>query len=178
MRDQAGIRPGTPADEAAPAPRHRGGAAVAALAVALVVAGVARVWQVAGRPPLGWNDTVDFVASSQAPWASTGLWAGPRPPAVPVVLKLVGEAPGTYVHVQVGLAVVCWAVLAASVATVVRGRARWPAAAAVVAFSSTSPVTMWERSVLSESLALSLLALVLAAGLQVARGVTWPRVSL
>jgi hypothetical protein len=47
---------------------------------------------------------------------------------------------------------------------------------AVVAFACTVPVTMWERSVLSESLAASGLALTLAATLQLARGVTVPRV--
>jgi hypothetical protein len=39
-------------------------------------------------------------------------------------------------------------------------------------------VTMWERSVLSESPGISSLALVVAAGLQVARGATWTRVAL
>ena len=42
--------------------------------------------------------------------------------------------------------------------------------AAVLAFSLTTPVTMWERSVLSESPGVAALALVVAAGLQVARG--------
>jgi hypothetical protein len=37
---------------------------------------------------------------------------------------------------------------------------------------------MWERSVLSESPGVSTLALVVAAGLQVARGLTWPRAAM
>ena len=150
---------------------------VVAFVLAVVAAGGPRLWQVAGTVPLGWNDTTDFLSSSRAPWSSSELWAGRRPVAVPALLKLVGADLTAYVHWQVGLAVACWAALAVSVATVVPGRARWPAAAAVVAFSLTSPVTMWERSVLSESLALSLLALVLAAAIQVARGVTGRRVA-
>ena len=168
VRDRAGARLGTVAGLPA-TPRFP---LLVAFVVAVAVAGTLRVWQVVGRPPLGWNDTADFVDSSLASWTSLGLWAGARPPAVPVILKVVGEDAATFVHGQAAFAVLCWAALAVSLATVVPGRGRWPAAAAVVAFSTTSPVTMWERSVLSESLALSLMALGLAAGLQVARGVT------
>ncbi|HZA78177.1 MAG TPA: hypothetical protein VE623_17475 [Acidimicrobiales bacterium] len=50
------------------------------------------------------------------------------------------------------------------------------ASLAVVAFSCTVPVTMWERSVLSESLGISTLALLVAATLVLARGVTGRRV--
>lgn len=95
-----------------------------------------------------------------------------------MLLKLVGGDLEAYMTWQMVVAVVCWAALAASVVTVVGGRcARWLAAVAVLALSMTVPVTMWERSVLSESPAISLLALVVAAGVQVARGVTGPRVA-
>ena len=52
------------------------------------------------------------------------------------------------------------------------------AVAAVLAFSLTTPVTMWERSILSESPGVATLALVVAAGLQVARGLSWRRLAL
>lgn len=173
VRNQAGRRQGasTRPDAALRAPF------VVAGVIAALVAGAVRIWQAVDRPALGWADTTDFVASSREAWASTGLWAGPRPPLVPVVLKLVGEDATAFVHWQAAVAVLCWAALAVSVATVVPGRGRWPAAAAVVAVSVTSPVTMWERSVLSESLALSLLALLLAAALRLARGITGWRVA-
>ena len=68
---------------------------------------------------------------------------------------------------------------AASVATVVAGRwVRVVAVAVILAFSLTTPVTMWERSILSESPGVAALALVVAAGLQVGRGLTWGRVAL
>ena len=141
--------------------------------IAAVVAGAGvRAWQVGGRPSLAWNDTTDFLAGSTAPWLSLDLWAGARPPTTSVVLKALGGDTEAYVVWQAALAAVCWAVLAASLATVLAGRARWLAALAVVGLSVTVPVTMWERSVLSESPAVSLLALVVAAGVQVARGAT------
>jgi hypothetical protein len=147
------------------------------VAAAAVGAGV-RVWQVGGRAGLAWSDTADFLAGSAAPWLSLELWAGERPPAAPVLLKVVGGDADAYVVWQAAIAVACWAALATSVFTVVAGRrARWLAALVVLGFSVTAPVAMWERSVLSESLAISLMALVVAAGLQVARGVTGWRVA-
>jgi hypothetical protein len=194
MADRAGTRPHGAAVEAGIA----GGAAFGAAAgggeeragggprrlalvvfgVACVLGGLVRIWQVRGRPWLEWNDTADFLAGSQAPWSSWELWAGARPAGAPVVLKLVGGELGVYVGVQAAVAAACWAALAASVFTVVAGRrARWLAALAVLALSTTAPVVMWDRSVLSESLAVSLLALVVAAVVQLGRGVTGWRVA-
>ncbi|MCU1454598.1 MAG: hypothetical protein JWN46_2744, partial [Acidimicrobiales bacterium] len=56
------------------------------------------------------------------------------------------------------------------------GWRRWVAGAAVVALSLTTQITMWETSVLTESPALSLLALVVAAVLRLERGFTRGRV--
>lgn len=152
--------------------------ALGVLGAAVAVGARVRVWQIGDRVSLGWNDSTDFVAGSTAPWGSLDLWAGRRPPVVPVLLKLVDADADSYVVVQAILAVACWALLAASVSSVVGGRvARWLAPAVVVAFSLTTPVTMWERSVLSESVAVSLLALLAAAALQLAREVTPPRVA-
>jgi hypothetical protein len=142
-----------------------------------VAAGAAvRLWLLRGRVPLEWNDSADFVASSRAPWLSWDLWAGERPVATPLLLKLVGRDFDVYVAAQALLAALCWAALATAVWSVVGGRrARRLAAGVLLAFSMTVPVVMWERSVLTESLAISLLALVVAAVVRLARGVTWWR---
>ncbi len=153
--------------------------AVVAFLAAAVVGAAVRAWQIGSRTALTWSDSVDFLTLSAQGWTSAELWAGVRAPGVPLALKIVGGNGERYVDLQAATAVLCWAALCASVATVVAGR--WPrivAAAAVIAFSLTTPVTMWERSVLSESPGVATLALVVAAGLQVARGVTWPRVAL
>src|SRR5262245_18828773 len=144
----------------------------AALAVflAALVAGIAvRWWQLRGRDPLQWNDTADFLASSHEPWLSSELWIGRRSPLTPVIPKGLGGYLGSYLTVPALVAALCWAALAASVWTVVGPRwGRVAAAVAIVAFSFTDPVTMWDQSALSESLAVSVLALVAAAGIQVA----------
>jgi hypothetical protein len=152
--------------------------ALVAFLASLAVGAAVRAWQFGGRVALPWNDTADFLAISGQGWTSVGLWAGARPPGVPVALKLAGTG-DRYVDLQAAGAVLCWAALCASVATVVAGRwARVVAVATVLAFSLTTPVTMWERSILSESPGVAALALVVAAGLQMARGLTWGRVAL
>ena len=136
---------------------------------ALAAGAAVRFWQLRGRDPMVWNDTADFLASSREPWLSTELWIGKRSPLTPVVLKVLGGDLGHYVTVQALVAAACWAALAASVASVVApGWRRRAAVVAVVAFSFTDLVTMWDQSALSESLAVSALALAVAAGAQVA----------
>jgi hypothetical protein len=153
-----------PPAPAAPLPR----AALVFAGVALA-GGLVRWWQVHGAVTLRWNDTTDFLDSARAPWFSQELWLGPRPPLTPVVLKLVDGDLRLFIAFQCVVAALCWAALAASVWTVVGGRrARYLAVGLVVAFSLTVPVVMWDQSALSESLAVSLLALLVAAGLQVA----------
>ncbi len=171
---------GTEQQEGAPL-RHAGepwflAGLVFAGSVALVAA--VRAWQITGRGAVWWNDSADFLTSARTGLFSLDRWAGPRTAAAPLVLSLARFAPRTYVNWQAAIAALCWGALAASVWTVAGGRrARWLGALAVVVFSCTVPVTMWERSVLSESLATSTLALTVASALQLARGVNGPRVA-
>jgi hypothetical protein len=144
-------------------------AAMVVFLVALIAGIAVRWWQRRGRDPMAWNDTADFLSSSREPWFSTELWIGKRSPVTPVILKVLGGDLDTYLAVQALVAALCWATLAVSVWTVVGPRwGRVAAAATIVAFSLTDPVTMWDQSALSESLAASVLALVVAAGVQVA----------
>lgn len=189
-------------DEASPQPRSTAARVrrhVPNLLVFSVVAAVGlavRLWQLVGRQPLGWGDSDDYRITSRAALFSLDLWAGERPLAVPLLLKLVARDDVVFLYVQATVAALCWAALAVSVATVSRyrfgigrgafeaesvsmptGWRRWVGVAVVTGFSVTYQVTMWEPSILSESLAISFLALVLAAGLQLVRGVTWWRVA-
>ena len=162
-----------PITTTSPSPTLRCGAAgpwrpaLVAYVAALVVGGVVRAWQIDERTALSWNDTVDFLALSGRGWTSAELWAGIRAPGGAAGAQAGGRrrARGTSTCRR------RWPRRAgprccASVATVVAGR--WPR---VVArrrrrsrFSLTTPVTMWDRSVLSESPGVATLALVVAAG--------------
>src|SRR5262245_6417183 len=156
-------------DQATAPPAARRPSVALVFAGAALAGGLVRWWQVTGNTTLVWNDTADFLASSRAPWWSQELWVGLRPPLVPVVLQAIGGNLRLFIAFQCVVAALCWAALAAAVWAVVGGR-RGPyvAAGLILAFSLTVPVVMWDQSALSESLAVSLLALTVAAGLQMA----------
>jgi hypothetical protein len=127
-----------------------------------------RVWQARVGPPILWADSTAYAHSA--------LWAGARPPFVPALWRFTGT-PDAFVLVQTLVAVVAWCFLAWTVAELVRpGWWRVAAGAAVLGFALMAPIMLWDRSVLSESLALSALAVLFAAAIRVARRVTWGRV--
>lgn len=132
-----------------------------------------RSWQLGGNEPMVWQDTDDYITSSRAPWLSLELWAGARPPAIPVLLKLTGRNGPNALAVQAIVASLCWAALATAVAAALpAGWRRWAAAGLVLAVSITSRTTMFDQSLLSETLALGFLALVAATAVALARRVT------
>jgi hypothetical protein len=128
-----------------------------------------RLWQGLTGVPLVWQDSAGYQQSS--------LWAGVRPPVVPVFWGLTGT-PRSYVVTQTLISIVAWCFLAWTVAMLARpGWARVVAGSIVLTFASTMPLVIWDRSVLSESLSLSALALVFATAIRATQRVTWPRVA-
>ena len=135
------------------------------------------VAQATAGPALLWNDSKAYAAAAANPLWSTALWAGRRPPLTPLPIKLFGSSGGLLVAHAV-IAAVAWGILAWTVGRMAApGWRRVLAVWVVLAFASTLPVTLWNRSVLSESLALSTLALLFAALIWVARRPTWPRIA-
>jgi len=135
------------------------------------------LWQGTVGPPVLWTDSTSYATVAGHPLWSTGFWAGQRPPLAPLVLKMVGSSTG-FVAFQSLLAVAAWGLLAFTVGRLVpAGWRRVAAAWTVLAFASTTPVILWNRSVLSESLSLSILAVLVAAVIWTARHLTWPRVT-
>ena len=133
--------------------------------------------QALAGPPISWNDSVVYVhIASRSLW-SAGFWAGQRPPATALLIKLVGSSRG-FLAAQAAIAALSWGFLAWTVGRLVsRGWRRTVAAWAILAFATAFPVTLWNRSVLSESLSMSLLALVFATLIWTARRLTRPRVA-
>lgn len=172
----AHVDPGPAVDDALRTPdphRLRGawGRWTGSFVVAAVSGLVVRFWLVGGLPPAWWQDSSDYDAVGSSAVLSRGLWAGPRPPLLPLVLGATGGEPGHgLVRLQVVVAAVCWAWMAAELATWMTSR--WlavTAAAAVVGFSLTVPIVMWDVQVLTESLTCSAVAAALAATLRFAR---------
>jgi hypothetical protein len=135
------------------------------------------IWQAVAGPPLVWNDTVSYRAVAAKPLWSLSFWAGARPPLVPLVMKVTGSSVGL-VATQAVVSVLAWTLLAWTVGRLVpSGWRRAVAVGVVLGFASTLPVAMWNRSVLSESLSLSLVAMLVAALLWTVQRVTWPRLA-
>ena len=165
-----GVQPGDPVDRPSAAVR-------VALAVGVTVFAGFVLRQALAGPPLIWNDTRSYRSVAGEPLWSAAFWAGHRPPLVPLVMKAVGSSSG-FVVTQAVVSVLAWAVLAWTVGALVpEGWRRVVAVMVVLAFAAAEPVDLWNRSVLSESLAMSTLALLVAAVLWTARRVTWPRVA-
>lgn len=134
------------------------------------------IWQAVAGTPLIWTDSASYVTVSTHPLWSTGFWAGQRPPLVPLVLKVTGSGTA-FVTVQALVAVAAWGFLACTVGRLVpEGWRRTAATWLVLAFATVTPVTLWNRSVLSESLSISCVAALVAAVIWTARRTTWPRV--
>ena len=130
------------------------------------------VWQGVAGSPLIWQDSYAYVSVSHSPMSSRAFWAGPRPPLIPLVMKFVASAQ-EFTAVQSIVAVASWGALAFTVGSLVPvGWRRVVATWAILAFATSTPIILWNRSVLSESLSLSLVALLLAAGIRLGARVT------
>ncbi|MGH9081389.1 MAG: hypothetical protein ACRDYE_15185 [Acidimicrobiales bacterium] len=128
-------------------------------------------------PLIAWNDSKSYAAMAVAPLGSHALWWGQRPPMLPLLIKAFGSD-GGLLTAQAVIGALSWGVLAWTVGRLVEpGWRRATATWLVLGFATALPITVWNRSMLSESLSMSLLALVVAGLIGTARRATWPRVA-
>ena len=177
---------GAPIGEPTTMERDNGNEALAERAGAPCVAGRHRLRRLAGHrrlpdragpgrpgPPVDRLEGYATVASKSL--CSVGFWIGPRPPLIPLLIKAFGTSTG-FVTAQAVIAALAWGLLAWTVGRLVSpGWRRLVATWTILAFATALPITLWNRSVLSESLSLSTLALVFAGFIWTARRSTWPR---
>jgi hypothetical protein len=140
----------------------------AALALSATFVGV-RLWSIAGIAPGIWNDTASYQRVADTGWWTRARWAGERPPLLPLVLTLTAGSERVTVWAQTIVSITCWLFLAWVVATLCSstwdGR-RLLGGGLVLALGISPPVMQWDGAVLSESLALSTTALVVACALR------------
>ena len=109
------------------------------------------------------TDTPSYEQVAAHPLWSVDFYGGVRPFTLPLLYKVVTGSEGRIVA-QLVISTLCWLVLAGAVARAVRHRVVRPVAfAAVLAFSLTTEVILWDTLLLSESLTFALTALLLAA---------------
>ena len=123
----------------------------------------------AGIHPVTYTDTAGYESTASAPLWSVHFLAGIRGFTVPLVYKLIPNDTGR-IGFQLLLSIVAWAVLAVVFSRSLRTeRGRLAGLLVVLLFSLTSNVVGWDPLLLSESLTLSLYALLVAAVLVVVR---------
>jgi hypothetical protein len=144
-------------------PRHRLRPLLASrplVATALVVA----AWLVAAvalfcRPPrMGMPDTREYEAVARLPLASARFWTANRAPGLPLLMKLCAGALDPLVWIQLALQLGGFALVAFVLARLCRRPwVRVGCVAGVLAGSFSIGFFFWSRSVLTESLSISLI---------------------
>jgi hypothetical protein len=123
-----------------------------------------------GVETLQYRDTAGYLEVASHSVFSLDFLAGGRSWTVPLVWKLLPDADSARATGQFLISVACWPLLAAAVARCLRPTALRPVAFAVVLlFSLSLAVIRWDTVMLSESISISLTALVLAGWLELVR---------
>jgi hypothetical protein len=135
-----------------------------ACSVAAVAYVVVRLLEAARAEPVAYNDTLAYLAVANSSLLAPEFWTGIRPVTVPLLYKLLDGDPHRIVLAQHVIAAAGWLTLALALASRIRSRVVQSAGIiAVLAMSLSPDVLGWDSLLLSESLALSLSALLLAA---------------
>ena len=137
----------------------------------LLIAYVAlRVGAFQGVTTVAYRDSQSYLDVARQSLLSPGFWAGARPWTVPLVYKLLPHSDEARAVGQLVISVLCWATLAVVVARCLRPLGyRVLGFAVVLEFSASFSIVRWDRLVLSESISISLTALVVAAWLELVR---------
>jgi hypothetical protein len=111
-------------------------------------------------------DSQSYLDVAKARFLGGEFFAGARPWTLPLLYKILPDSDTYRSAGQFVVSVVCWLALAAVTARCVQDQRLRPIAFGVVLlFSLSSSITRWDHLILTESLAVSLTAAVLAAWL-------------
>lgn len=119
------------------------------------------------------RDSLSYTSAAEIPITSISFWAGERSFTVPLMLKLLGvsaqnfKLPMVLAQVrrfQTWLSIMCWLLLALTVANSLRNRwLKLLGFGVILFFSASYEISQWDMHLLSESISFSLFALLLAA---------------
>jgi hypothetical protein len=124
--------------------------------------------------PRLWPDSRVYLKIASEPLWSSSFWAGGRPWTTPLVYKVLRNDLPSIARFQLGLSILCWGLLALAVARAVRSPWIKPIAfGMILLFSLSAEVIMWDGVILSDSISISLMALLIAGGLWLLEGWGW-----
>ena len=133
--------------------------------VLLLFAG-ARVALWAQSTPKVFSDTASYAGTSVGARVECdfSFWTGIRPFVTPLVHSVLLHNHTAIAVFQSLLGALAWALLALALGRLIRMRAlRWAALLLLLGLGLTRPITVWDQAMLSESLAYSVQALLLAS---------------
>ena len=124
-------------------------------------------------------DTTAYMRISQEPVFSREFLAGSRPLLFPLVLKLFGQDAERVVWAQGVFSILSWSILAVALASSLRTDIlKIGAACFILLLSLYQYIIGWDSVLLTESLSLSLMALLVAGWLWLMQGWRWTKVVL
>jgi hypothetical protein len=133
-----------------------------ALVVVCVVYALLLLWSHRNSAIAFLGDFKDYLDTSKLSLLSLQFYAR-RPFTVPLVYKFLAQNPAEIVSAQLAVHAVCWLLLAVAVWRSIKSRVvQWLAVVAILGLSLTVQINIWNFSILSESIADSLTALLVA----------------
>ena len=109
------------------------------------------------------SDSIVFANMAALPWTDAGLWGGLKPPLVALCYKTLQMHPPAIAVFQCMFSLLCWGLLAWAVGTTVKTIWLKPLAYTLVMLFGLSPdIILWDFMIMSESLSISLFALLVA----------------
>ncbi|MGD8405877.1 MAG: hypothetical protein PVJ21_19630 [Anaerolineales bacterium] len=112
------------------------------------------------EPRTGFGDTNDYFKIASLSIFSSSFWLSVKPPVFPLFLKFLGDNANTISTFQLWFSIFSWGLLAYVVASSLKMDILKPFAFAfLLAFSMSEEIIMWDYLILSDSIALSILAL-------------------
>lgn len=112
------------------------------------------------EPRATFGDTNDYFNIASMSLLSSSFWLSVKPPVLPLFYKILGDDAVIISTFQLWFSIVSWGVLSYTVASAVQFDFIRPLAfALVLAFSMSEEIIMWDYLIISDSIALSILAL-------------------
>ncbi len=112
------------------------------------------------------DDSATILKQATQPSWSSGMWGGPKPTTVPLFYRMLDGDSERIVRAQWIASILAWGFLGLSCALATRSRIVGVAILVLTTLLSASgPISSWNTMMLTESLSLSLLALLVGASL-------------
>ena len=112
------------------------------------------------EPRATFGDTSDYFQIASISIFSSSFWLSVKPPVVPLILKVLGDNIFTISTYQLWFSILCWGLLSYVVTKALQFDFIKPIAfSLILAFSMSEEIIMWDYVILSDSFALSILAL-------------------